>query len=173
VIGPPEKRKVGSSTLPLTTLLRQHECPGRIIVRGFLVSTDSNVIDARLRIESVDSSQPKLEHPRRRDRPHRLGPHPARPRWPSRVNDCLAPHLPEPQPICTRLVWLTARNEPRRRTRLWTCHCDDAIHELCATGGQAFLRRTDPGSGKAFETHRMSTRKGDATWQALLSGLAL
>ncbi|MBE1588188.1 hypothetical protein H4W80_006446 [Nonomuraea angiospora] len=88
------------------------------------------------------------------------------------MNDCLSPHLPEPQPNCTRLVWLTARKEPRRRTLLWTCHCDGVIYELCASGGQAFLRRTKPNSRKAFETHRMSTREGYATWHALLEGRA-
>lgn len=86
------------------------------------------------------------------------------------MSDCLSPHLPEPQPNCTRLVWLMARNEPRRRALSWTCHCAGIVYELCAMGGQAFLRRTDPETGKAFETHRMSTREGEATWQALLSG---
>lgn len=86
------------------------------------------------------------------------------------MSDCLSPHLPEPHPGCKRLVWLKARNEPRRRALLWTCHCDDVVYELCATGGQAFLWRTDPATEKGAETHRVSMRQGQAMWQALLEG---
>ncbi|GAA3526604.1 hypothetical protein GCM10022419_001630 [Nonomuraea rosea] len=45
---------------------------------------------------------------------------------------------------------------------LWTCHCDDIVYELRATGGQAFLWRTDPATEKGVETHRMSMRQGHA-----------
>jgi hypothetical protein len=86
------------------------------------------------------------------------------------VDDCLSPHLPKPQADCIRLVWLAARNEPRRRVLLWTCHCEDIAYELCASGGQTFLRRTDTRLRRVFETHRMRTREGHTTWQALLQG---
>ncbi|GAA0917210.1 hypothetical protein GCM10009560_13010 [Nonomuraea longicatena] len=86
------------------------------------------------------------------------------------VNACLSPHLPKPQPGCTRLVWIAARNEPRRQTLLWTCHCDDVAYELCASGGQTFLRREDTRFRKVAETHRMRMKEGHTTWQALLQG---
>jgi hypothetical protein len=86
------------------------------------------------------------------------------------VDDCLSPHLPKPQAGCIRLVWLAPRNEPRRRVLLWTCHCDDIAYELCALGGQTFLRRQDTRFRKVFETHRMRTREGHDTWQSLLQG---
>lgn len=88
------------------------------------------------------------------------------------MTDCLAPHLPPPQPSCVRLVWLSPRNEPRHRALAWTCHCADVAFELCAAGGQTLLRRTDSSTGKICETHRMSMREGEVTWQALLSGRA-
>jgi hypothetical protein len=87
------------------------------------------------------------------------------------MSDCLSPHLPKPQSHCTRLVWLSARDEPRRRTLAWTCHCADVIYELCTTGGQSYLRRIDSETGEIVETHRVNARDGQAMWEALLSGL--
>ncbi|GAA0934485.1 hypothetical protein GCM10009560_41740 [Nonomuraea longicatena] len=86
------------------------------------------------------------------------------------LNGCLSPHLPKPQVDCIRLVWLAARHELRRRVLLWTCHCGGIAYELCASGGQTFLRREDMRFRKVAETHRMRTQEGHATWQALLQG---
>ncbi|KAB8197661.1 hypothetical protein FH608_003770 [Nonomuraea phyllanthi] len=74
-------------------------------------------------------------------------------------------------PNWTKLVWIDARNDPRRKTLDWTCHCAEVVYELCAAGGQTYLRRTDTGTGMIDETHRMSPRAGYATWHALLTGL--
>lgn len=86
------------------------------------------------------------------------------------MSDCLSPHLPEPEPNHKRLTWFKACKESRRRTLAWTCHCQDVIHELCAAGGQSYLRRTDCAADEVFETHRMLIRDGNALWQALLQG---
>jgi hypothetical protein len=88
------------------------------------------------------------------------------------MTDCLAPHLPEPQPNHKRLAWLPSRNDPRYRALAWTCHCADVIYELCMAGGQSYLRRTDLTTGNVSETHGMRVREGEALWQTLLQGRA-
>lgn len=88
------------------------------------------------------------------------------------MNNCLSPHLPEPQPNHARLTWFTARPEQRRRIIAWTCHCDPVIYELCTAGGQFFLLRTDLAAKEVRETRRMRLREGQAVWQALLQGRA-
>jgi hypothetical protein len=82
----------------------------------------------------------------------------------------LSPHLPEPEPNHERLTWFKASKESRRRTLAWTCHGDVIFHELCAAGGQSFLRRTDLATDEFYETHRIRIRDGDALWLALLEG---
>lgn len=82
------------------------------------------------------------------------------------MNNCLALHLPEPLPNCTRLVWFTARTDQRCRTLVWTCHCAHVIHELCTAGGQLYFRRIDLKTNKIVETRRTSTRDGQALWEA-------
>jgi hypothetical protein len=89
------------------------------------------------------------------------------------MTDCLAPHLPKPQPNHKQLIWLQTCNDPRYRALAWTCHCADVIYELRAAGGQTYLCRTDLNTGKVLETHRMGMREGHAIWQALLSGRVL
>ena len=88
------------------------------------------------------------------------------------MNLCLAPHAPPPQPTCANLRWLQPRGDSRHRVIAWTCDCEDLVYELCAAGGLIFLRSTNLDTPATFETHRMRTSEGWATWQALLSGLA-
>lgn len=88
------------------------------------------------------------------------------------MTDCLSPHLFPPQPGFRLLTWLQTRNDPRERTLAWTCHCQPVIYELCAAGGQSFLRRTEPATRSITETHRVSTRDGQRLWADLLEGRA-
>ncbi|WP_285775702.1 hypothetical protein [Microtetraspora sp. NBRC 13810] len=85
----------------------------------------------------------------------------------------MAPHVPVPQTDHVRLTWLAPHSGVRCRVLAWTCHCRSVIYELCASGGQVYLRRTIQGDSPTVqETSRMCTTEGHDLWTAVLTGRA-
>jgi hypothetical protein len=61
----------------------------------------------------------------------------------------------------------------RCRVIAWTCYCRSVVYELCASGGQVFLRRTVQGTPCTVqETSRTRMAEGHELWAALLTGRA-
>lgn len=86
---------------------------------------------------------------------------------------CLAAHVPIPQVDHARLTWMDPRLGERCRVIAWTCHCRSVVYELCASGGQVFLRRTVQGTPRTVqETGRTRMAEGQELWAAMLTGRA-
>ena len=81
---------------------------------------------------------------------------------------CLSPHVPTPVDQCERLEWGEPRAQERVRVVAWTCDCTSPVYELCASGGQWFIRRTTD----AVEESRQWPlwHEAQAMWSALLMG---
>jgi hypothetical protein len=56
----------------------------------------------------------------------------------------------------------------RVRVLKWTCDCLTPIYELCAAGGQYFIRRID--DHRVVESTRLRCRDAEDLWTALLTG---
>ncbi|WP_101788076.1 hypothetical protein [Nonomuraea indica] len=80
-----------------------------------------------------------------------------------------------PQRDRVRLEWRVSDLHNRRtRALAWTCDCRATVYELCAGGGQAFIRRNiqlDDGH-QVHETSPVSTSETWALWVDLLSSAA-
>ncbi|MEV4164460.1 hypothetical protein [Nonomuraea dietziae] len=91
------------------------------------------------------------------------------------LDDCLSPHVAMPQRNRVLVAWrLPCAGLERVRTLLWTCACRATVYELCAGGGQAFIRRTTQLEGEfnVHETPPMSISEARALWADLLCGVA-
>ncbi|GAA3229600.1 hypothetical protein GCM10020216_046910 [Nonomuraea helvata] len=83
-------------------------------------------------------------------------------------DSCMSPHVPAAALDCASLHWSASRADERVRVYAWTCHHSGPIYELCASGGQWFIRRMSEGT--VMETTRWLRRKAEAMWSALLTG---
>jgi hypothetical protein len=84
-------------------------------------------------------------------------------------------HVSDRQVGAIRLKW----SEPTQRFAYvrvvrHTCDCRARIYELCASGGSAWIRRTDRTPPRALvrETHPSRTAPAEALWALILAGQA-
>lgn len=89
------------------------------------------------------------------------------------ISDFHGPHAEPPQDGCTKISWY----EPTRRVRrirvvAHSCECPDLLFELCAAGGQGFMRRMDRAEGTTSETAWMLTAVARDLYGRILRGEA-
>lgn len=94
---------------------------------------------------------------------------------PTSLDRCMSPHVAMPQQDRTHLEWHPPEHRfNQTRTIAWTCSCRATVYELCAGGGQAFIRRTvqlDEGN-RVHETSPSSIKNAWTLWASLLAGAA-
>ncbi len=91
----------------------------------------------------------------------------------TRAEPCLSPYVGMAQRDHVRLEWRKPYRTPDRvRPMAWTCACRATFYELCAGGGQAFIRRTVQFDGNVtvHESPRWPVNEARTVWMALLSG---
>jgi hypothetical protein len=87
------------------------------------------------------------------------------------IPDFHGPHFGPPQANYVQLTW----HEPTLRAR-WirvvshSCECSRTLYELCAAGGQGFVRRTDRAEGTTHETAWMLTAAARSLYERILRG---
>ncbi|MFD9944537.1 hypothetical protein ACFWYW_48525 [Nonomuraea sp. NPDC059023] len=89
------------------------------------------------------------------------------------LTSCLSPYPCQPRADAIRLTWLPPRDDERCRVIAWTCDCRPVYFELCAAGGQTFIRRTSRTAKRVIiaETHRGPSAETQKIWSALTLGL--
>ncbi|MEV0350668.1 hypothetical protein AB0H88_33205 [Nonomuraea sp. NPDC050680] len=69
------------------------------------------------------------------------------------IPDFHGPHFGPPQADHVKLTWYEATYRARWiRVVSPSCECNRTLYELCAAGGQGFVRRTDRTEGTTHET---------------------
>jgi hypothetical protein len=95
--------------------------------------------------------------------------------WTTALDQCISPHVALAERRHVRLEWhASSLRIHRTRSLAWTCDCRATVYELCAGGGQAFIRRTvqlDDGH-QIHEIAPSSTKDAWELWTALLTGAA-
>ncbi|TDE58147.1 hypothetical protein E1295_05925 [Nonomuraea mesophila] len=87
--------------------------------------------------------------------------------------DFHGPHAEPPKPDRVTLTWHEPSiRVPRIRVVSHTCQCQAVTYELCAAAGQAFVRRTDRGTGAVHETAWSLTSAAMRTFTQILEGEA-
>ncbi|MEV0312046.1 hypothetical protein [Nonomuraea fuscirosea] len=80
-------------------------------------------------------------------------------------------HVQPLQPDHAQVAWYEPhRRVPRIRVSVHTCGCQATVYELCAAGGQAFVRRTDRETKTVHETAWMATAAARRIFELILSG---
>jgi len=89
------------------------------------------------------------------------------------IHDFHGPHVEPPIVGHVKLTWHdpTPRT-PRIRVILHTCECRETTYELCAAGGQAFVRRTDRKEQTVHETSWTLTATAVRLFAQILRGEA-
>ena len=84
-------------------------------------------------------------------------------------------HVPSRQSDATNVEWTPIHGSPQvARIIDATCECRATVYELCAAGGQRFVRRTTRGSGRPTvrESPRDVPKRADGLWQQIMTGAA-
>ncbi|MBF8185431.1 DUF397 domain-containing protein [Nonomuraea sp. K274] len=89
----------------------------------------------------------------------------------TRIPEFHGPHSGSPQPGCVEIIWY----EPSRRVRrirvvAHSCECRQILFELCAAGGQGFVRRTDRAGPTTYESAWMLTAAARSLYDRILRG---
>ncbi|MEU8361246.1 hypothetical protein AB0C27_35050 [Nonomuraea sp. NPDC048882] len=80
-------------------------------------------------------------------------------------------HVQPPRPDHAQVAWYTpTRRVPRIRVSVHTCGCQAVVYELCAAGGQGFVRRTDRAEKTVHETAWMAAAAARRVFELILSG---
>ncbi len=81
--------------------------------------------------------------------------------------------MPTRQPDAEEIEWRRIHGDVQRvRLVDRTCACKATVYELCAAGGQRFIRRTTGEQREVQESPRMVCRAADELWERVLTGQA-
>lgn len=92
---------------------------------------------------------------------------------PGGIPDYHGPHIRPLLADPVKLAWYEPTQLAQHvRVTAHTCHCRATTYELCAAGGQGFIRRMDRERRTVHETARTLTAVARRTFEQILNGEA-